>query len=91
MNPVLERVTERIRDRSAESRSRYLSRIGAAAEDGPSRSGLSCSNQAHAMAACSAGRKEALSGTEVPNIGIVSADNDRLSAHQPVETYPGKI
>jgi len=91
MNPVLERVTERIRERSSESRSRYLSKIGSAAEDGPSRSGLSCSNLAHGMAACSTGRKEALSGTEVPNIGIVSAYNDMLSAHQPFETYPATI
>jgi len=91
MNPVLERVTERIRERSSATRARYLSQIGAAAEDGPSRSTLSCSNLAHGMAACSAGRKKALSGTEVPNIGIVSAYNDMLSAHQPFETYPATI
>ena len=91
MNPVIERVTERIRERSSVSRSRYLSRIHAAAEDGPSRSRLSCSNLAHGMAACSTGRKEALSGNVMPNIGIVSAYNDMLSAHQPFEAYPAAI
>ena len=91
MHSVIKQVTERICDRSATSRSAYLSRIRAAAEDGPTRSGLSCSNLAHGMAACSTGRKEALSGNEVPNIGIVSAYNDMLSAHQPFETYPAAI
>ena len=91
MNTVLERVTERIRKRSAVSRSQYLAKIRGAAEDGPSRSTLSCSNLAHGMAACSNGRKDALSGTEVPNIGIVSAYNDMLSAHQPFEAFPAAI
>ena len=91
MHSVIKQVTERICERSATSRSAYLTRIRAAAEDGPTRSGLSCSNLAHGMAACSTGRKEALSGNEVPNIGIVSAYNDMLSAHQPFETYPAAI
>ena len=91
MNPVLERVTERIRKRSAVSRSAYLNKIHAAADDGPSRSTLSCSNLAHGMAAFSSARKQALSGTVVPNIGIVSAYNDMLSAHQPFEVYPAAI
>jgi len=91
MNPVLSQVTDRISQRSADSRGRYLNRIRGAAESGPSRSRLSCSNLAHGMAACSAGRKEALAGSEVPNIGIVSAYNDMLSAHQPFEAYPALI
>ena len=91
MNPVLERVTARIRKKSAASRGRYLKKIRAAAEDGPTRSGLSCSNLAHAMAACSSDRKESLSGNVVPNIGIVSAYNDMLSAHQPFEVFPTAI
>lgn len=91
MNPVLSQVTDRIRQRSADSRGKYLNRIHGAAENGPSRSRLSCSNLAHGMAACSAGRKEALAGSEVPNIGIVSAYNDMLSAHQPFEAYPALI
>ena len=91
MNPVVERVTERIRQKSKESRARYLNRIRAAGEDGPSRHTLSCSNLAHGVAACGARRKDALIGTTVPNIGIVSAYNDMLSAHQPFETYPELI
>jgi len=91
MNPVVERVTDRICKRSAASRKQYLNRIGAAADQGPSRSTLSCSNLAHGIAACSAGGKDALSGTEVPNIGIVSAYNDMLSAHQPFEAFPSAI
>ena len=91
MNPVVERVTDRIRKKSAASREQYLKRIGAAADQGPSRSTLSCSNLAHGIAACSSERKETLSGTTVPNIGIVSAYNDMLSAHQPFEVFPAAI
>lgn len=91
MHTEIVRVTERIEERSAISRTRYLNKIRDAAEDGPSRSSLSCSNLAHGMAACSAARKQALSGNEIPNIGIVSAYNDMLSAHQPFASYPDII
>ncbi len=88
MNPTIEKVTQRVRDRSADSRAAYLARMHAAREEGPSRSTLSCSNLAHGMAACGGGVKEKLAGNDVPNIGIVSAYNDMLSAHQPLETFP---
>jgi phosphogluconate dehydratase len=88
MNPVLESVTERIRERSSASRSRYIDKIHAGAANRPSRTTLSCSNLAHGMAACGTGNKQALAGAVVPNIGIVSAFNDMLSAHQPFEAYP---
>lgn len=91
MNVVIERVTERIRKRSVATRRQYLERIGAAAEDGPARTALSCSNLAHGMAACSTSRKQMLSGSVVPNIAIVSAYNDMLSAHQPFEVFPAAI
>ena len=52
---------------------------------------LSCSNLAHGMAACGQAGKDALAGKTVPNIAIVSAYNDMLSAHQPFETYPALI
>lgn len=91
MNSVIEQVTERIRKRSSATRRQYLERIRAAAEDGPSRTALSCSNLAHGMAACSTSRKQMLSGSAVPNIGIVSAYNDMLSAHQPFEVFPAAI
>lgn len=91
MNPTVGRVTERIRERSKATRSAYLERIHAARRDGPSRGTLSCSNLAHGMAACSGNVKKDLSGETTPNIGIVSAYNDMLSAHQPLETFPALI
>ena len=91
MNPVIERVTNRIREKSSSSRREYLHRIAAAADEGPSRSTLSCSNLAHGMAAASSRGKQTLSVTKVPNIGIVSAYNDMLSAHHPFEAFPAAI
>jgi phosphogluconate dehydratase len=91
MNSTIQRVTERIQERSKSSRSAYLARIRDAANGGPSRSSMSCSNLAHAMAAGSNIEKKALAGHTVPNIGIVSAYNEMLSAHQPFETYPAVI
>lgn len=91
MNQVLEQVTARIVERSARSRAAYLARMDAAAGDGPSRSGLGCSNLAHGFAACGSEDKQALSDSVVPNVGIVSAYNDMLSAHQPFSTYPELI
>jgi phosphogluconate dehydratase len=63
----------------------------AAASEGPARGTLSCSNLAHGFAACGSDDKTALSAGVVPNIAIVSAYNDMLSAHQPFETYPAMI
>lgn len=83
MNSTVNKVTERIRRRSAASRDAYLSRIRQAAEGGPNRTALSCSNLAHGMAACGTSEKQGLSADRVANIGIVSANNDMLSAHQP--------
>ena len=91
MNPVIERVTERIIERSRKERGAYLSRIHKASHEGPARSDTSCSNLAHAMAASSAIEKQAIAAGEVPNLGIITAYNDMLSAHQPFETYPAQI
>ncbi len=91
MNPVIEAVTARIAGRSSATRKAYLARIDSAASDGPSRSGLACSNLAHGFAACGADDKSALSANVVPNIGIVTAYNDMLSAHQPFASYPDVI
>ncbi len=91
MNSVLERVTERIRSNSKATRAAYLDRVARAADAGPARGSLSCSNLAHGMAAAGRGDKELLSGSRTPNIAIVTAYNDMLSAHQPFETYPGEI
>ncbi|MGI9236742.1 MAG: phosphogluconate dehydratase [Woeseiaceae bacterium] len=91
MNPTIRRVTDRIIKRSASSRGDYLSRMRAAGCEGPVRGGLACSNLAHGFAACGSADKEALKGHVVPNVGVVSAYNDMLSAHQPFETYPAVI
>ncbi len=90
-NATLVKITERIRKRSAASRSTYLARMDAAASDGPSRSRVSCANQAHAYAAFEPNDKFVLRQAVKPNIGIVSAYNDMLSAHQPLEHMPALI
>ena len=91
MNPVLESVTERILKKSSATRAAYLDRIARAADEGPARGSLSCSNLAHGMAAAGRSEKSILSGDTIPNLTIVSAYNDMLSAHQPFEVYPQQI
>ena len=91
MNAVIADVTQRIRARSADSRGAYLARLDAMAERGPRRAALSCSNLAHGFAACGPGDKEQLKGEQALNIGIVTAYNDMLSAHQPYERFPELI
>ncbi|MCH2165579.1 MAG: phosphogluconate dehydratase [Marinovum sp.] len=90
LNATVAKVTEDIIARSAERRSQYLDRMRRAAEEGPRRAHLSCGNQAHAYAAM-AGDKAKLTDERSPNLGIVTAYNDMLSAHQPFETYPDRI
>ncbi|WP_284163050.1 phosphogluconate dehydratase [Frigidibacter sp. SD6-1] len=90
VKPALAAITERIRDRSRPTREAYLARIASAAAEGPARAHLSCGNQAHAYAAMGAD-KEALAAARAPNLGIVTAYNDMLSAHQPYEHYPDLI
>ena len=89
LHATIDRVTDRIRERSLQTRSAYLSRMAAAAEEGPRRAHLSCGNQAHAYAAMA--DKDELALTRKPNIGIVTAYNDMLSAHQPYERFPDLI
>ncbi|MBY6152894.1 phosphogluconate dehydratase [Vannielia litorea] len=90
LNSKIAEVTDRIIARSAEARGAYLERIGKAAEAGPVRAHLSCSNQAHAYAPMGEDQA-ALAGGTAPNIGIVTAYNDMLSAHQPFERFPEMI
>ncbi|MBJ2152593.1 phosphogluconate dehydratase [Paracoccus sp. IB05] len=87
LNPIIARVTDRIRKRSEHSRSAYLARMAAAVAKGPVRAHLSCSNQAHAYAAMGADKADLALG-RAPNIGVITAYNDMLSAHQPYEDYP---
>jgi phosphogluconate dehydratase len=90
LNARVREVTERIRERSRETRGAYLERMHGQAR-GPARTHLSCTNLAHGFAASSAADKEALKALRGPNLGIVTAYNDMLSAHQPFERFPGLI
>ena len=89
-HPRLEAITRRIRERSAPLRARYLEAIAAVPRE-PARKHLSCGNLAHGFAAGDAESKLRLRGNATPNLGIVSAYNDMLSAHQPFEGYPALI
>ena len=94
LNPVLARVTDRIVSRSAGPRAAYLERIGADGRHKVERSRLSCTNLAHAMAAMPGREKivlRELKPESPPNLAIVSAYNDMLSAHQPLAQFPAWI
>ena len=86
----IDEITDRIRERSEPTRSAYLARMRRQAEKGPRRAHLDCGNQAHAYAAMEA-QKDGLAADRVPNIGIVTAYNDMLSAHAPYYDYPTRI
>ncbi|ULR43464.1 phosphogluconate dehydratase [Rhizobium sp. K102] len=84
-------ITNRIVERSKPTREHYLERLRGAASKGVHRSALGCANLAHGFAVCSPAEKDALAGDRIPNLGIITAYNDMLSAHQPFETYPAII
>jgi phosphogluconate dehydratase len=88
VHPVVVEVTRRIRERSADSRRAYLARMEAARTAGTSRARRPCANLAHAYAAFAPADKQVLREARWPDIGIVSAYNDMLSAHQPLERFP---
>jgi phosphogluconate dehydratase len=91
LHPVIAQVTQRIIERSKPLRTAYLEQLEKMRGRGPRRASLSCANQAHANAAMGNGTKIWLNQAQKPNIGIVTAYNDMLSAHQPYETYPQQI
>ena len=91
LNPVIAEVTARIVARSKDSRAAYLANMEHAIESQPGRAKLSCANWAHAFAASPGVDKVRALDPNAPNIGIVSAYNDMLSAHQPLEEYPALI
>lgn len=91
MNPIVEQVTQSIRQRSTQSRADYLQRCRDTREQTPPRRALSCGNLAHGFAACGEADKRSIAAMEAPNIGIISAYNDMLSAHQPLAEYPALI
>ncbi|MDC0657785.1 phosphogluconate dehydratase [Leisingera sp. SS27] len=90
LNSTLAAVTERIVLRSEATRTAYLERMRAAKGKGPARAHLSCSGQAHAYAASGTDQQTLAAGGN-GHLGIVTAYNDMLSAHQPFETYPALI
>jgi len=90
LHPVVAAVTDRVRERSRDHRRRYLDRVAHEAEKGLGRPKLSCGNLAHGFAAAE-GDKAAIRGGRAPNLGIVTAYNDMLSAHQPYGRYPEQI
>jgi len=88
LNPVVAEVTARIAERSKAARADYLRRMDVARDSGAGRAKLSCANWAHAFAGAPVKDKlNAMSGTQ-PNVGVVTAYNDMLSAHQPFERFP---
>ena len=88
MHPIIAEVTARIVERSRETRADYLARLNAARARGTGRSTATCGNLAHAFAASPIADKLRLKSASGKNLGIVTAYNDMLSAHQPFETYP---
>ena len=88
MNPQMLRVTNRIIERSRETRSAYLARIEQAKTSTVHRSQLACGNLAHGFAACQPEDKASLKSMLRNNIAIITSYNDMLSAHQPYEHYP---
>ncbi|MFN5506480.1 MAG: phosphogluconate dehydratase [Flavobacteriia bacterium] len=91
IHPEIAKITERIAQRSLSSRQAYLSQIDEAYSAGVHRSTLNCGNLAHGFAACNQHDKSALAADIVPNLGIITAYNDMLSAHQVYEDYPKAI
>ncbi len=90
LQPVVEAVTNRIIERSKAGRAAYLDLIARARDAGVNRPTLSCGNLAHGFAA-SGDDKAAIRGGRAMNIGIITAYNDMLSAHQPYGRYPEQI
>ena len=84
-------VTGRIRERSQGLRRDYLGRVDAMLGRAPGARRLGCANMAHAVAALPAADKMSIVAAKAPNIGVVTAYNDMLSAHQPYERFPGVI
>ncbi|ENC6656775.1 phosphogluconate dehydratase [Aeromonas hydrophila] len=91
IHQVISSVTARIRERSAVRRQAFLARIQRQADQGKTRAALACGNLAHAVAASSCDEKGRILDMTRANVGIVTAYNDMLSAHQPYQGYPDII
>ncbi len=91
LHPVVASVTARIAERSRTRRSAYLAQIDAAATRARSADRMGCANLAHAVAGTPADDRFKIVAERAPNIGIVTAYNDMLSAHTPFKNYPDLI
>ena len=91
MHPVIEKVTNEIIERSYNNRTAYLKYIDKQAKKQPARAKMGCGNLAHGFAACSKQEKADLTAMEKPNIAIITAYNDMLSAHEPYKDAPDLI
>src|SRR6476620_4153497 len=87
-NPTVRDVTERIRERSRSLRSAYLQRLAETRNRDRGSDRMGCANVAHAVAGIPANDKFRVVSERAPNIGIVTAYNDMLSAHAPYQGYP---
>jgi phosphogluconate dehydratase len=91
MNPAVQQITQRIRDRSATERQAYLARLNCLAQRPRGSDRMGCANVAHAFAALPANDKFRVVAEKAPHLGVVTAYNDMLSAHQPYEGYPALL
>ncbi|GAM74716.1 phosphogluconate dehydratase [Vibrio ishigakensis] len=91
MNSTVIQVTRDIIARSKQRREAYVQRMQKQAQHGPNRGSLSCSNMAHTVSVCGDQQRDKVLDFTKINLGIVTAYNDMLSAHQPYETYPELI
>ncbi|MDR8523983.1 MULTISPECIES: phosphogluconate dehydratase [Shewanella] len=91
MHSVVQSVTDRIIERSKDSRAKYLAALDDAKNKGVHRSALSCGNLAHGFAACNPSDKNSIKQLTKANIGIITSFNDMLSAHQPYGEYPDML
>jgi phosphogluconate dehydratase len=91
IHPTVAAITARIAQRSLTTRNAYLKRLDAAANRKPGAERMGCANVAHAVAAMPANDKLKIVAQRAPNIGIVTAYNDMLSAHAPLQHYPDII
>ncbi|MDP4072952.1 phosphogluconate dehydratase [Acidovorax sp. A1169] len=91
MHSVVARVTARIIERSKDTRAAYLAAVDAMVQRKPPQDRMGCANLAHAYAALPGSEKFKVTVEKAPNIGIVTAYNDMLSAHQPYQSYPALL
>lgn len=91
MNETIKNITQRIKDRSKQTRAAYLELMKSAQQNRVTRGDLACGNLAHAFAACNDGEKDDLSNEVKPNLAIITSFNDMLSAHKTYEDYPPKL